>query len=298
MPRGVWRIWQALPSVPPRSRGRPLMFGPVEFAKGGRGFNLFMPVFTSVDARHYFWGYIDGLIDERRLFTDAGLIDPEHALQQGLQSHASDIDLAIRDVSVADNIIYPFFGAAEIFENDPVVQVLDFPGGRWELAAVPKKGWHHPPENLTQVRMFILAAALVIIVPILLTGGLVSERQRNIARLRARERKVQSLSQRLDIALDASKIGIWEFDFASGARNWDAQMHRLHGFPENETPQDEGWRAAPHPDDVESAKAAMDLIRAGGNDYKSQYRIRMPDGSWHVKGPGPIALPDYCAAAG
>ena len=264
-----------------RSRGRPLMFGPVEFAKGGRGFHLFMPVFTTIDARHHFWGYIDGLVDARRLLTDAGLAGPDTHASRDVRQHDSDINLAIRDVSVADNIVDPFFGDAEIFENDPVVQVLDFPGGRWELAAVPKQGWHHPPENLTQVRMFILAAALVIIVPILLTGGLVSERQRNIARLRARERQVQSLSQRLDIALDASKIGIWEFDFASGARNWDAQMHHLHGFPENETPHDSEWFAALHPDDIVSAKAAMDLIRAGGNDYKSQYRVRISDGSWH-----------------
>ncbi|WP_421591759.1 bifunctional diguanylate cyclase/phosphodiesterase [Shinella sp. M27] len=264
-----------------RSRGRPLMLGPVEFAKGGRGFHLFMPVFGTVDARHYFWGYIDGLVDERRLLSDAGLIGPDiHALRD-MRQHETDIELAIRDVSVADNVIDPFFGAAEIFENDPVVQVLDFPGGRWELAAVPKKGWHHPPANLTQVRMFILAAALVIIVPILLTGGLVSERQRNIARLRARERQVQSLSQRLDIALDASKIGIWEVELSTGGRNWDAQMHRLHGFPEDETPNDDLWREALHPDDIATAKAEMDLIRAGGNDYKSQYRVRMPDGSWH-----------------
>ncbi|WLR93477.1 bifunctional diguanylate cyclase/phosphodiesterase [Shinella zoogloeoides] len=264
-----------------RSRGRPLMFGPVEFARGGRGFNLFMPVFTNVEARHYFWGYIDGLIDERKLFTDAGLIDPTRHRRPGMPQHEPDIELAIRDVSVPDNIVDPFFGDADVFENEPVVQVLDFPGGRWELAAIPSKGWHHPPENRTQVRLSIIAAALVIIVPIFLTGGLVGERQRNIARIKARERQVQSLSQRLDVALDASKIGIWEIELSTGARNWDAQMHRLHGFPENETPHDAEWRSVLHPDDVAIAKGEMDLIRAGGNDYKSQYRILMPDGSWH-----------------
>ena len=264
-----------------RSRGRPLMFGPVEFAKGGRGFNLFMPVFTNVDARHYFWGYIDGLIDARKLFTDAGLIDPDQHVQRGMPQHPTDIELAIRDVSVPDNIVDPFFGDAEVFENEPVVQLLDFPGGRWELAAIPTKGWHHPPENLAQVRLIVAAAALVIIVPIFLTGGLVSERQRNIARLRARERQVQSLSQRLDIALDASKIGIWEIELATGARNWDAQMHRLHGFPEGQTPDDTEWRSVLHPQDVTTTRAEMDLIRAGGSEYKSQYRILMPDGSWH-----------------
>ncbi|MEW9616310.1 EAL domain-containing protein [Shinella sp. S4-D37] len=265
-----------------RSRGRPLMFGPVQFARGGRGFNLFIPVFTNVDARHYFWGYIDGLIDERKLFTDAGLYDADHpALQGGAQHQEADIRLAIRDVSVPDNIVDPFFGDAEVFEKDPVVQALDFPGGRWQLAAIPSRGWQHPPENLTEIRLIIAAAALIIIVPIFLTGGLVSERQRNIARLRARERQVRSLSQRLDIALDASKIGIWEVELSTGARNWDEQMHRLHGFPENETPNDHAWRSVLHPEDVAIAGGEMDRIRAGGNDYKSQYRILMPDGSWH-----------------
>ena len=264
-----------------RSRGRPLMFGPVEFASGGRGFNLFMPVFTNVEARHYFWGYINGLIDARKLFVDAGLVDHDHHIRPGMPQHNADIEIAIRDVSVPDNVVDPFFGNAEVFDNAPVVQVLDFPGGRWELGAVPAKGWHHPPENRTQIRLVVLAAALFIIVPIFLTGGLVSERQRNIARLKARERQVKSLSQRLDIALDASKIGIWEIELATGARNWDAQMHRLHGFPEDQTPHDQEWRSVLHPDDVAIAKGEMDLIRAGGNDYKSQYRILMPDGSWH-----------------
>ena len=264
-----------------RSRGRPLMFGPVQFARGGRGFNLFIPVFTNVDARHYFWGYIDGLIDERKLFTDAGLYEGDDPAPRGVHRHGVDIRLAIRDVSVPDNIVDPFLGDAEVFEKDPVVQALDFPGGRWQLAAIPSRGWQHPPENLTEIRLIIAAAALVIIVPIFLTGGLVSERQRNIARLRARERQVRSLSQRLDIALDASKIGIWEVELSTGARNWDDQMHRLHGFPENETPDDQAWRSVLHPEDVAIARGEMDRIRAGGNDYKSQYRILMPDGSWH-----------------
>jgi len=264
-----------------RGRGRTLMFGPVEFARGGRGFHLFMPVFTHVDARSDFWGYIDGLVDERRLFMDAGLLQRGRHLRQGAPQRTTDIEIAIRDVSVPDNIVDPFFGSAKIFENDPVVQVLEFSGGRWELGAVPVNGWHHPPANLMQIRMIVAAAALVIIVPIFLTGGLVSERQRNMARLRARERQVESLSQRLDIALDASKIGIWEIELPAGTRSWDSQMHRLHGFPEGETPNDDEYRSVLHPDDVARTKAEMDLILAGASEYRSQYRILMPDGSWH-----------------
>ncbi len=263
-----------------RSHGRPLMFGPIGLASGGRGFDLFMPVFTTIGARHSFWGYIDGLIDEQKLFADAGLIDPDHPVRPGAAQHSADIELAIRDVTMPGHVAGPFFGNGAVFNDDPLVQVLDFPGGRWELAAIPAEGWHQPPDNRTQIRLAILAAALIIIVPIFLTGGLVSERQRNIARLRARERQVTSLSQRLDIALGASRIGIWEFDVLTGERNWDTQMHRLHGFPRGQTPDDAQWRSVLHPDDVAVATAEMNVIRAGGADYKSQYRVLTPDGDW------------------
>jgi diguanylate cyclase (GGDEF)-like protein/PAS domain S-box-containing protein len=270
-----------------RALGEPRIFGPVEFAKGGRGFNLFVPVFTQVGGRQHLWGYVDGVIDERKLLIDAGLITEGQRVQHGISQHATDMELAIRDISVPDNINDPFFGNAEVFESNPVVQVLSFPGGRWEVGAIPTQGWHHPPENLAQIRLTAIASALVIIVPIFLTGGLISERQRNLARLRARDRQVQTLSQRLDIALDASKIGIWEYDFMNGVRQWDAQMHRLHGFSQTVALTDDLWYAALHPDDIAPANAQMDLIRAGANDFRAQYRIRMQDGSWrHIRSVG------------
>lgn len=261
--------------------GPPRLLGPVEFANGSRGFNLFVPVLSNIRGRQHLWGYIDGVIDERTMFADAGLIARNQRVQHGMPQHTPDVELAIRDISVPDNIIDPFFGNAEVFKSEPIVQVFAFSGGSWEVAAIPVNGWDHPPENLTQIRLIAAAAALIIIVPIFLTGALVSDRQRNIARLRARERQVKSLSQRLDIALDASKIGIWEFRFQTGERNWDAQTLRLHGLPEDLTPKDDDWHSILHPDDVASSKAQMDLIRAGAKDYKSQYRILMPNGDYH-----------------
>ena len=270
-----------------RSRGRPLMLGPVQMPDGTRGFNLFLPVFTRASDHHSFWGYVDGVIDERKLFVAAGLIDAQEGTNRTKWTGGHGILLSIRDVSVPDNVLEPFFGDPEIFNRSPVLRKVGFPGGQWELAAIPADGWTKPPENLLQIRLMVAGAAFVIIVPIFLTGGLVSERQRNIADLKAREKLVLSLSQRLDLALGASKIGIWDFDLAGGNRNWDERMFHLHGIAVGQTPSDEGWRRVVHPDDVAVARTAMQTVREGNNAYWSQYRVVLPNGDVrHIRNVG------------
>ena len=138
-----------------RSRGRPLMLGPVQMPDGTRGFNLFLPVFARSTKHHFFWGYIDGVIDERKLYKAAGLIDDNAGTDRTKWTGGHNIALSIRDISVPDNILEPFFGDYEVFNRSPVVRKVGFPGGQWELAAIPADGWTKPPENLMQVRLLI-----------------------------------------------------------------------------------------------------------------------------------------------
>ncbi|MDX3925552.1 MAG: EAL domain-containing protein [Shinella sp.] len=177
-------------NLDPRQR-EPMMLGPVQLPNGTRGFDLFMPIFTQEPGRSALWGYIDGIIDERQLYIDAGLIGAADEKSRPGWAGGKDILLSVRDVSVANNVQDPFFGDPAIFRNSPVLRVLDFPGGRWELAAIPRGGWNNPPENRNEVRLLIAGAAAVIIVPIFLTGGLVSERQRNIANLKQANHRIE-----------------------------------------------------------------------------------------------------------
>ncbi|QRM54553.1 EAL domain-containing protein [Sinorhizobium sp. BG8] len=256
--------------------GRPVMIGPVQLPDGHRGFNLFLPVFAKADGRPRFWGYIEGAIDEARLYRDAGLLG--RGTISG-QNGVGDIALSIRDVSVADRVQDPFFGDPEIFRDTPVTKVMEFPGGRWELAAIPRGGWHRPPEGLLQTRLLMVGGAILIIVPIFLTGGLVSERQRNITHLKTREREVLALSQRLDLALAASKTGIWEYELETGRRIWDERMYALHGLPPGRTPTDDEWRAVVHPDDVPPPTVALAALLRSERHHFSQYRVMLKDGS-------------------
>lgn len=63
------------------------------------------------------------------------------------------------------------FGAAELFNMDAVRLTMDLPGGSWELAAMPAKGW----VSESRVRVIGFATALMVA---LLTYVLLAERER------------------------------------------------------------------------------------------------------------------------
>lgn len=269
-----------------RAFGRPVMLGPVQLPDGSRAFNLFIPVFDTDRGAFDFWGYIEGVIDERRIYTDAGLVTSTDGRRSEQWKGGATLGLSIRDVSVAGSVQDPFFGNPDIFSGESVRRTVDFPGGSWELAAVPAEGWETPSANANYIRVLTAAAALVIIIPIFLTGGLVSERQRHRAGLRERETEIRALSQRLDLALAASKTGIWEIAVGSGKRSWDRQMFLLHGLAEGPPPGTAEWRALVHPDDLAAAEADT-AAALNGASYFSQYRIVLPDGAVrHIRNVG------------
>ncbi|KQS96282.1 EAL domain-containing protein [Rhizobium sp. Leaf386] len=272
-----------------QSKAKPVIAGPVRLPSGRTGFNLFTPVFTKTDNQVEFWGFVEAIIDEKEIYSNARLMEDlakEGEAQDG--DRKIDIQLAIRDVSVTNNIQDAFFGDTDIFEKSPVIRQLHLPGGTWELAAIPTAGWAQEPGNTSLIEATILIAAAVVIIPIFLTGGLVNERQRNMAKLRSRERELLTLSHRLNLALESSRIGIWEIDLDSQERSWDERMYHLHGLPPGKgDPTYAEWRKTVHPDDV--AAASLTLFKALDEDleYRSHYRVVMADDSIrHVRNIG------------
>lgn len=272
-----------------QSKARPVIAGPVRLPSGRTGFTLFTPVFTRLGGAVAFWGFMEAVVDEKELYRNARLTEaglPETGEENG-HRHV-DIHLAIRDASVDNNIQDAFFGDTDIFEKPAVVRQLRLPGGTWELAALPAGGWEQEPANDSWIDLMILAAAAIVVLPIFLTGGLVNERQRNMAALRARERELRTVSHRLDLALESSRIGIWEIDLDTQERSWDERMYHLHSLPPGAgEPGYAEWQRTLHPDDL--TDAALTLFKAldEGQDYRSQYRVLAPDGSVrHVRNVG------------
>ncbi|NYJ12069.1 diguanylate cyclase (GGDEF)-like protein [Rhizobium leguminosarum] len=93
------------------------------------------------------------------------------------------------------------------------------------------------------------------------------------------EQEFQDLLRRLELALDASRIGVWEHSIATSGILWDAQMHRLYETGETcrEVPA-WLWSNAIHPDDREQAEYDFDQAIATRGAYNSQFRIVLPSG--------------------
>ncbi|HEV7309075.1 bifunctional diguanylate cyclase/phosphodiesterase [Ensifer sp.] len=260
-----------------RDTGQMVLAGPVDLVQGGRGLIGRFPV--SIDAgggSNHFWGIVSAIIDLDRLYADSGL------LADGL---GIDVAIAGRDGTGAKGAV--FFGAPEIFQHAPVEMTVLLPGGSWHIAAVPRGGWPTTAGNAWFIRGLIILGGLMIILPMVLTGRLMSERQSNIRALRHSKGQLQELSHRLKIALDSSQIGIWELDIASGKLLWDERTKELYGRKGSMRQAYDDWKETLHPDDLGRAEREFDEALESGLSYNSDFRIRLPDGSArHVRAIG------------
>ncbi|QIR41086.1 PAS domain S-box protein [Tolypothrix sp. PCC 7910] len=99
------------------------------------------------------------------------------------------------------------------------------------------------------------------------------------------EEKLQSLSDRLSLALKAGAIGTWDWDIIHEA-HWDDRMYELYGI----VPGSESWALYQewlnilHPDDRASADAAFQAAVRGEKEFDTEFRIIHADGSIrHIK---------------
>ena len=77
---------------------------------------------------------------------------------------------------------------------------------------------------------------------------------------------------RLDVAMEASSIGIWEIDLARNVVDWDQRCAAIFGLEGARTiPMDQLFAEHVHPDDKESAQEAMQAAI----DARAQYTVEL-----------------------
>ncbi len=93
------------------------------------------------------------------------------------------------------------------------------------------------------------------------------------------EEEFQSLLRRLNLALAASDIGVWEHNLRTNFVTWDERMHKLYatGIDTTSIPA-EIWANALHPDDLVRATAEFLAAIRNGDNYESEFRIIWPNG--------------------
>ncbi|MBO6676267.1 MAG: EAL domain-containing protein [Rhizobiales bacterium] len=241
-----------------------MLAGPVDLVQGGRGFIGRFPVFVNsgeVDER--VWGLISAVIDVDRLYAASGLFDEERPI---------DLVLMGRDADLSDTSV--FFGDAQILGQNPVFTEVSLPNGAWRIAAIPRGGWKETPPNAARFRGLIVLAAFLVLVPIAMAGHFYDQHRDHVRELGRRENDMRLLSQRLELALETSKIGVWELNLTTGELRWDDRMKELYGIPSDVTPNAvDHWEEKLHPKDREQAIKEFQQAIASRGTYHSVFRV-------------------------
>jgi diguanylate cyclase (GGDEF)-like protein/PAS domain S-box-containing protein len=113
--------------------------------------------------------------------------------------------------------------------------------------------------------------------PVRLTGAFQDITQRVQQR-----QALEAAQERVLLAAESGRVGIWESDLQTGARLWDSRSYQLFGLPADctEDPR-EVWARHLHPDD----RARVEQTRQQALEQRSrlavEFRVRWADGSIH-----------------
>ncbi|WP_332872426.1 bifunctional diguanylate cyclase/phosphodiesterase [Devosia beringensis] len=262
-----------------RDTGRLVLAGPVDLVQGGRGFIGRFPVFTDSPDGRQFWGLVSAVVDMDALYADSDLTNP-----------ALGVDVSL---AVAGGMT-PFFGR-DLSDEEPVTAEVSLPHGTWIIAAVPKGGWAAATGDNWLFRLAIAAAGILILVPIVITGCLMGERNRHFRAVKRREADLTRVTRRLDLALGISRIGVWEMDAVTKDLVWDDRMNQLYGLATDGGPRSYlDWRQALHADDL--AQAEDDFARGiATGRYESTFRSVHGDGTVrHLRSIGAVYSDPDC----
>ncbi|MBU0934153.1 MAG: sensor domain-containing diguanylate cyclase, partial [Spirochaetes bacterium] len=109
----------------------PILTGPLPLVQGGQGIIIRMSIYPgNADGSKYYWG-------QASLVINAAALD----LFANSQRYP-DLLFALRHVDQTNTQDAVFWGSSEIFAAKPVLFNVEIPGGQWELAAIPARGWN------------------------------------------------------------------------------------------------------------------------------------------------------------
>ncbi|MEM6252818.1 MAG: PAS domain S-box protein [Cyanobacteria bacterium P01_D01_bin.156] len=108
--------------------------------------------------------------------------------------------------------------------------------------------------------------------------------EQEIVAHRHTEAELRELSTRLDLALEAAGIGIWDWDIPCNRVVWDHRLHRLYGTsPETFGEDYDAWVRRIHPEDRTAVEAAIQSALRDEAIYDIEYRVIHANGTIHYR---------------
>jgi len=94
------------------------------------------------------------------------------------------------------------------------------------------------------------------------------------------ERDLRDREERLNLAVGVDQLATWDWDIAGGKVVWSDLHYRMQGYVPGEIePTYDAWAARVHPDDLAATEGALAHARDTREDYRHEFRVRLPDGA-------------------
>ena len=117
------------------------------------------------------------------------------------------------------------------------------------------------------------------------TGKIVRLRgtAQDITELRQAEADLRRVSERLTLATEAGRVGVWDWDVPANVLTWDQSMYTLYGITAQQfSGAYEAWQAGVHPDDRVRGNDEINSALRGERPFDTEFRVLWPDGSVRV----------------
>ena len=244
-----------------KETGQSLVAGPLDLVQGGRGIVSRMAIRAGPGPDAPYWGQVSLVINAEKLFAAAGTFS-RPGLSTALWS------------GMGEN--YSVDGETSLFDDDPVLMTVIFPGGTWKLAAAPAKGWFDPT-------MAYVLSALAILVVAGAASMLAAAAILMNARLRLTMDGLREKEEVLELYIEGSGAGFWEWRMDTGAMRVSRRWAAMLGYEVEELePIDYStFMGALHPDDVGRTNRVTGDYEAGRiESHETELRMRHKDGRW------------------
>lgn len=98
---------------------------------------------------------------------------------------------------------------------------------------------------------------------------------------RAAEFQRRELVERITLATETARVGVWEWEIETGRATWDAEMRKLFEYPRDEPLRFEDFQAAVLTEDWPIVSSAIESARAGA-PFDIEFRIATSSGGLKI----------------
>ncbi|MDF9747259.1 PAS domain S-box protein [Natrinema salsiterrestre] len=104
---------------------------------------------------------------------------------------------------------------------------------------------------------------------------------RDVSERKTRERDLRETKRRLELALEGTNTGVWEWDLDTDAVSWNETLERIVGLePGSFGGTFDAFKDYVHPDDLPRIETAVERAIANDELFQTEFRLRHEDGTW------------------